>query len=130
MERRHARPATVDDYIAAYPAEVQSILQTLRAMIRDAAPEATEKISYNMPTFSLGRVIVHVGAFKTHIGLFPPVRDPDLEKLTVDYRGEKGNLRFPLDRPIPYALIGQIVSARIRDIRTKEIAKRKGKPAA
>jgi uncharacterized protein YdhG (YjbR/CyaY superfamily) len=107
----------VDDYIAAFPDEIQTILQTIRATIRNAAPEATERISYNMPTFRLKRDIVHFGAFKTHIGLFPPVREPELQALTQDYRGEKGNLRFPLDRPIPYALIGKIVQARVNGVR-------------
>jgi len=109
------KPATVDDYIATLPAEVQAILQAIRATIRDAAPEATETISYDMPTFRLGRAIVHFGAFKTHVALFPPVRDPELKRETLRYQGEKGNLRFPLDEPIPLALIRRIVEARVRD---------------
>ncbi len=123
-------PATVDEYIAGFPAEIQSILLNIRTTISEAAPEATEKISYNMPTFALKRVIVHFGAFKNHIGLFPPVRDPELKAQTLGYRGEKGNLRFPLDQPIPYALIGRIVRARVTEIREKEAARRKGKPLA
>ena len=117
MESDHKSPATVDDYIAAFPAEIQAILQTIRATIRNAAPEATEKMSYNLPTFRMKRNIVHFGAFKTHIGLFPPVKEPELQDLTRAYQGEKGNLRFPLDQPIPYALIGQIVKARVNGIR-------------
>ena len=123
MESRHRSPATVDDYIAGFPPEIQTVLQTIRSTIRGAAPDAVEKISYNMPTFFLRRVLVHFGAFKTHIGLFPPVRDPNLKSETREYRGEKGNLRFPLDQPIPYALIGKIVTARVSDIREKEAAK-------
>jgi uncharacterized protein YdhG (YjbR/CyaY superfamily) len=83
-----------------------------------------------MPTFSLASDIVHFGAFKRHIGLFPPVRDPELEAETRAYRGEKGNLRFPLDQPIPYALIGRIVAARVNEIREKEQAKRRDKQGA
>jgi uncharacterized protein YdhG (YjbR/CyaY superfamily) len=116
MEPRHTAPATVDEYIAARPAEVQSILRAIRAAIRSAAPEATERLSYGMPTFFLKRVLVHLGAFKNHIGLFPPVTDPALEGLILPYRGPKGNLRFPLDQPIPYALIGKIVTARVSAI--------------
>jgi uncharacterized protein YdhG (YjbR/CyaY superfamily) len=109
-------PATVDEYISAFPAEIRSILQEVRATIRSAAPEAVEKISYGMPTFALDREIVHFAAFKRHIGLFPPVRDPELLEATIQYRGEKGNLRFPLDQPMPLALIGRIVEARLREI--------------
>jgi uncharacterized protein YdhG (YjbR/CyaY superfamily) len=119
MELRQTAPTTVDEYIAAYPAETQSILQTIRATIRTAAPEATERLSYGMPTFFLERVLVHFGAFKNHIGLFPPVTDPALESLILAYRGPKGNLRFPLDQPIPYALIGKIVTARASAIQGK-----------
>jgi uncharacterized protein YdhG (YjbR/CyaY superfamily) len=130
MEPGHTTPSTVDEYIAAFPPEIQSILRNIRATIKGVAPEASEKISYNMPTFSLKRDIVHFGAFKNHIGLFPPIRDPELKSQTLDYRGEKGNLRFPLDRPIPYALIGKIVRARVSEIREKEVAKRRGKQGA
>ncbi len=126
MEPKRAKPTTVDEYIAAFPPEIRSILETIRATIRSAAPEARERMSYNMPTFALKRDIVHFGAFKTHIGLFPPVRDPELERETLQYRGEKGNLRFPLDRPIPYALIGKIVRARTAEVREKPAAKRTG----
>lgn len=124
METGRARPATVDDYIAAFPARIQAILEAIRATIRSSAPGAVEKISYNLPTFALGRDIVHFGAFKDHIGLFPPVRDPDLAGATREYRGEKGNLRFPLDQPIPYALIRRIVTARVNAIQGDQAAKR------
>lgn len=127
MEPRHTPPATVDEYIAVFPPDIQAILRKIRATIRGAAPEASERISYNMPTFSLERDIVHFGAFKNHIGLFPPLRDPELKSQTRDYRGEKGNLRFPLDQPIPYALIGKIVRAKVAEMREKEVAKRRGK---
>jgi uncharacterized protein YdhG (YjbR/CyaY superfamily) len=122
----HLGPAgEVDDYIAACPMETQLILQKIRATVRDCVPEATEKISYKMPTFCLGRVIVHYGAFKNHIGLFPPVRNPNLVSQTLSYRGEKGNLKFPLDQPIPYDLIGKIVQARVGEIREKQARKPK-----
>jgi uncharacterized protein YdhG (YjbR/CyaY superfamily) len=113
MGPERTKPTTVDDYIAAAPTEVRRVLREIRARIRDIVPEATERLSYGMPTFFLGGVLMHYGAFKTHIGIFPPVGDPRLEERTRAYRGEKGNLRFPLDQPIPYALIEEIAMARV-----------------
>jgi len=107
-----ADPAAVDDYIAAFPADEQDVLRTIRETIRQAAPAATERLSYQMPTFFLGKVLVHYGAFKDHIGLYPPVREPEFQDRIRPYRNEKGNLRFPLDQPIPHALIADIVKAR------------------
>ncbi|HLZ73888.1 iron chaperone [Phenylobacterium sp.] len=107
-------PTSVEGYIERCEPQVQAILRKIRATIRREAPEAAERLSYNMPTFFLGRVLVHYGAFKGHIGLFPPVREPALQDKVAPYRGEKGNLRFPLDQPIPYELIGEIVAARIK----------------
>ena len=112
-------PVSIEAYIDRYPPEVQAILREVLATIRRAAPQASERLSYNMPTFFMGRVLAHVGAFKAHIGLFPPVRDPDLQDRIAPYRGEKGNLRFPLDAPIPYDLISEIVTRRVRAIREK-----------
>jgi uncharacterized protein YdhG (YjbR/CyaY superfamily) len=108
-----ANPATVDDYISAFPAEIQRVLQDIRETIRRAAPTARERISYRMPTFALDRDIIHFGAFRGHIGLYPPVREQELQSRALSYRGEKGNLRFPLDQPIPHDLIADIVKARV-----------------
>ena len=105
--------AAIDAYIAAFPAEVRKVLQKIRGTIRKAAPAAKERLSYNMPTFSLDHDIVHFGAFKEHIGLYPPVRAPELQARVAPYRGEKGNLRFPLNQPIPYDLIADIVKSRV-----------------
>ena len=106
-----ARFASVDAYIASFPKEVQSVLKKIRATIRRALPEASERISYSIPTYRLERDVIHFGAFKRHIGLYPPVRDPALAARLSKYRGEKGNLQFPLDRPMPYALIGEIAKS-------------------
>lgn len=111
-------PATVDDYIAGFSPEVRLILQRVRETIRDAAPEAAERLSYRMPTFFQGRVLVHFGAFKDHIGLYPPVREPGLQDRVARYCGEKGNLKFPLSEPIPYDLIRDIVTARVESLST------------
>jgi len=113
--KQSTKPRSVDDYIAAFSPEVQTILQRIRLTIRNAAPAAQETISYNMPAYTLGGVLVYFAAFKKHIGLFPPVRgDARLEKAISIYAGEKGNLRFPLDQPIPYGLIERIVKFRMK----------------
>jgi uncharacterized protein YdhG (YjbR/CyaY superfamily) len=106
-------PASVDDYIAGFAEEVRQVLARVRQTIREAAPAAQERLSYRMPTYFQGKDIIHFGAFKGHIGLYPPVREPALQARVAEYRGEKGNLRFPLDRPIPYELIADIVKARV-----------------
>ena len=117
---------TVDEYIASSDAAVRPILRKIRATVREAAPGATESISYGIPTFKLGRVVVHFAAFKNHIGLYPPVKgEPRLEKAAARYAGEKGNLRFPLDEPIPYALIARIVEFRARAAKKRRLAARR-----
>lgn len=106
---------TIDAYIAPFPPEIRTILEKIRATVRKAAPRAEERISYRMPAFFQDGAVVYFAAFKKHIGLFPPVRDPALRKQASVYAGEKGNLRFPLDEPIPYALIGRIVKAQVKE---------------
>ena len=117
-------PATIDEYIALQPREVQAILRRIRATVRKAVPAAAETISYRMPAFVLDGHLVYFGAFKNHIGLYPPVRDLALLRETSVYAGEKGNLRFSLDEPIPYALIARIVEARVRENEKRMAAKR------
>ncbi len=110
------KPQTIDAYIAGFPPEVQPILQQVRATIRAAAPQAEERISYQMPAFFQDGVLAYFGGFKKHIGFYPPVTGDDaLLREAAPYAGEKGNLRFPLDRPIPYELIRRIVEARLRE---------------
>lgn len=118
-------PKTVDEYIAAFSPEVQEILEKIRSVVRDAAPGAQEAISYQMPTFKLNGVLVHFAAFKNHIGVYPPIRgDAELEEAIAPYAGEKGNLRFPLDQPIPYDLIERIAKLRVQQNLAKDLAKR------
>ena len=103
-------PTNIDEYIAAFSPEVKSILKKIRLTIRNTAPEAQETISYRIPTFTLSGALVYFAAFKSHIGFYPPVKgDARLEKAISGYMGEKGNLRFPIDQPIPYHLIERIV---------------------
>jgi uncharacterized protein YdhG (YjbR/CyaY superfamily) len=120
-----APASDVDAYIAAFAPPVQALLHKIRATIREAAPGAEEKISYRMPSFTLDGALVYYAAFKNHIGLYPPVRgDAKLMHDIAPYAGEKGNLRFPLDTPIPYALIARIVKARMRENRERAAARR------
>jgi uncharacterized protein YdhG (YjbR/CyaY superfamily) len=113
------RPAkTIDEYIDRCAPEAQPILRRIRATIAKAAPDATETISYGVPAFKIRRIVVYFAVFTHHIGLYPPVRgDAAIEKAAATYAGEKGNLRFPLDRKIPYGLIARIVKFRVRQSR-------------
>jgi uncharacterized protein YdhG (YjbR/CyaY superfamily) len=116
VKNRRSPPKNINEYIASCSPEVQSILQKIRSTIRKAAPDAEEKISYQMPTFALKGNLIHFAAFKNHIGLYPPVKgDEKLQAETSRYKGPKGNLKFPLDEPIPYALISRIVKFRVKE---------------
>lgn len=112
--RRELR--NVDEYIAGCAPEVRAVLRKLRATIKRAAPpEAAELISYRMPAFRLHGILIYFAAFKSHIGVFPPVRgDVKLQAAAAKYAGPKGNLRFPLNAPIPYALVARIVKFRAK----------------
>jgi uncharacterized protein YdhG (YjbR/CyaY superfamily) len=113
-------PGTVEEYIAGFAPDVQVILEKIRQSVKAAAPEAKEIISYRMPAFKLNGALVYFAAFNKHIGLFPPVRgDANLKRAVKPYAGKKGNLQFPLDKPIPYALIRRIVKARVLATRNK-----------
>jgi uncharacterized protein YdhG (YjbR/CyaY superfamily) len=110
-----AAAASIDEYIAAFPPEVRAILERIRRTIRKAAPKAQEAISYRIPAFKLNGTLVYFAAFKNHIGFYPPIRgDAKIQKAASAYAGEKGNLRFPLDEPIPYGLIERIVKLRVK----------------
>lgn len=109
------KPANIDDYIAGFEPDVRAILERIRDTIRRAAPDARETISYGIPAFRQKRILVYFAAFKAHIGFYPPIRgDAKLEAAAARYAGEKGNLRFPLDEPMPYALIGRLTKLRVR----------------
>lgn len=128
--KRPAPPTTIDEYIAGCSPRAQSILHRVRQTVRDAAPEAEELISYRMPAFRLGGMLVYFAAFKNHLGLYPPVRgDARLEAALAPYAGEKGNLRFALDQPIPFALIKRIIKLRVRQLEEAAAPVRR-KPAA
>jgi len=98
-----------DEYIKTFPKDVQTILEKIRQTIKRAVPEAQETISYQIPTFKLkGSSLVHFAAFRKHIGLYPPA-PKEFKKELSSYEGPKGNLKFPIDKPIPYDLVRRIV---------------------
>lgn len=110
-----ATSASIDAYIAALPLPARKVMSKIRATIAAAAPDAQEVISYRMPAFAQQGILLYFAAFTGHIGIYPPVRgDARLEKALSAYAGPKGNLRFPLDRPIPYGLIKRIVTLRVK----------------
>ena len=107
---------TIDEYIATFPMNVQSILQELRQTIRDATPEAKEGISYQIPVFKLNGNLVWFAAFKNHIGFYPRVSAIEAfrDKLSA-YEISKGTVKFPINGPIPFDLIKEIVRFRVKE---------------
>ncbi|HEX2362905.1 MAG TPA: DUF1801 domain-containing protein [Jiangellaceae bacterium] len=103
---------TIDEYIASFPDDVQTVLRKVRQTIRDAVPEADEAISYQIPTFRLdGRYLVYFAGWRSHISVYPiPETDEALEKELAPYRSGKGTLKFPLDKPVPYELIERVAA--------------------
>jgi uncharacterized protein YdhG (YjbR/CyaY superfamily) len=119
-------PTTIDEYIRGFRPKVQAILRKIRSTIREAAPDAEEKISYRMPAFAQGGILIYFAAFKEHIGIYPPVRgDEKLDRLLSQYKGPKGNLKLPLDEPIPYGLLHKIVKLRVKQQPNKLRSRRK-----
>ena len=115
----------IDGYISKFPDEVQAILEKVRATISQAAPDAKEVISYQMPAFKQHGILVYFAAWKQHIGLYPPISgDKAVEKAVARYAGPKGNLQFPLEEPIPFKLIERIVKLRLKQNTAKAAAKR------
>ncbi len=115
----------VSAYIAAFPPDVQAVLERIRRAARAAAPAAEELISYRVPALRQGGILIYFAAFKSHIGVFPPVSgDPELEKELAPWAGPKGNLRFPLDRPFPYGLIARIVRLRVEQVAARATARK------
>ena len=124
METKKA--TTIDEFIATYPKETQLLLDKMRATIQKAAPQATETINYGIPTFLLNGNLVHFSAFKKHIGFYPaPSGILAFRKELSKYKGAKGSVQFPLDKPLPLALISRIVKFRVKENMSKEKIKRK-----
>jgi uncharacterized protein YdhG (YjbR/CyaY superfamily) len=108
---------TIDEYIRTFPTNTQNILEKMRQTIKEAAPEAVEAISYQMPTFKLnGKNLVYFAAFKNHIGFYPiPSGIEAFKKELSPYKQGKGSVQFPLDKPIPYDLVEKIVKYRVKE---------------
>ncbi|MBL8165537.1 MAG: DUF1801 domain-containing protein [Anaerolineae bacterium] len=128
MDKNKPTFTTIDEYIAAFPENVQAILQELRATIKAAAPDASEKISYQMPTFYLQGNLVHFAAYPKHIGFYPAPRGIEaFEDELSQYKGGKGSVQFPIDQPLPLDLISRIVRSRVEDNLRNAGAKRRTK---
>lgn len=124
MPDSRSNPRAVDDYIKAQPVKTQNVLRSIRATIASAAPQATQTINYGIPTFQLNGNLVHFAAFEKHIGFYPtPSGILAFRKELSKYVTAKGSAQFPLDRPMPLALIKRIVKFRVKE--QQEIASRK-----
>ena len=118
----------IDKYIIGFPLDVQEILNKVRTTIRESAPDAEETINYGIPTFTLKGNLVHFAAFKNHIGFYPtPSGIEKFKKELSAYERAKGSVKFPLDKPIPYALISKIVKFRVKENLERTEAKGKKK---
>lgn len=126
IESGRVKFSNIDEYIALFQEDVQKKLQDLRAVIKAAAPGVVETISYKIPTFDLnGRHLVHFGAWKSHIALYPTSSGTRVfERELEGYKAEKGTIQFPMDKPLPLELIGRIVKFRVEEekVRAKKIS--------
>lgn len=108
------KPGNVNEYIAQFPLETQAVLNEIRAIIRKAAPKATEIISYGMPAYKMTHILVYFAAYKKHIGFYPTGKGIEAFKEEFgDYKWSKGAVQFPLDKPLPFKLITRIVKYKI-----------------
>jgi uncharacterized protein YdhG (YjbR/CyaY superfamily) len=113
-------PKSIDHYIARFPKDVQALLTKMRVTIQRAAPQATEKISYAIPTFYLKGNLVHFAAFKAHVGFYPTSSGIiAFKKELAGYKTSRGAVQFPFDRPLPLALVTRIVKFRVKEIRAE-----------
>lgn len=129
MEENKITLKTIDEYILQFSPEVQETLQSLRKVIKEAAPDAEEKISWQMPTFALHGNLVHFAAFKKHIGFYPGANGIETFKQKIsEYKSSKGAVQFPIEKPLPYDLISEIVRFRVvENIKAAEIKPSKKK---
>ncbi len=126
MSTKQTAPKTIDEYLAGFPSDVQEILEQIRLTIKKAAPQAAETIKYQMPTFVLNGNLVSFGLYTQHIGLYPvPAGTRKFQKEIAPYRSAKSTIRFPLNEPIPFDLISQLVKFRVKENLTRAEAKRK-----
>ena len=125
MKESQDKYASIDEYIAQFPPDVQEKLQEMRRLIKETAPAAQEAISYQMPTFKLHGNLVHFAAFKNHIGFYPAPSGIDaFEAELAPYRTGKGTIQFPLDQPIPAELVQKVVRYRVAENEARAARKR------
>jgi len=114
LKRSRKEFTSIDEYIRSFPPEIQKLLNEVRGAIKATAPDAIEKISYHIPTFYLNGNLVHFAAFKNHIGFYPTSSGISAFKDELkEYKSAKGSVQFPLDKPMPIALIKRIVKYRV-----------------
>ncbi len=119
-------PTTIDEYIAGFPDEVQALLETIRATVREAAPEAKEVIKYQIPTFTFKGNLLSFAAYKSYISFYPaPLGEASFQEALRPYASGKATARFPLDQPLPLDLIREMVHFRVKEMVEKDEAKRK-----
>ena len=114
-------PKDIDDYIRSFPKESQALLQEIRDTIKKAAPGAEERISYGIPAFNLNnRYLIYFAGFKNHVSMYPAPRESEAFKNKLaEYKGGKGTVQFPLDKPLPIGLITQIVKFKVKENKEK-----------
>ena len=123
------KPKNTDEYISSFPPATQKILQQIRATIKKIAPKAEEAISYGIPVFNLnGTYLVYFAGFKNHVSIYPAPRGKDeFKEILSAYKGGKGTVQFPLDKPVPFNLITKIVKFRMKENSSKKTAPMKRK---
>jgi len=121
MHGSRKQSKTIDGYISSFPKNVRDTLEELRRVIRELAPEAEETIDYGIPTFKLNGNLVHFAAFKNHIGFYPtPSAIEAFKKELAPYNQAKGSVQFPLDKPIPFDVVKEIVKFRVKENQAKK----------
>lgn len=116
MDPKRSAATTIDDYMTEFPPETREVLEELRALIKTAAPEATETMSYAIPTFDLNGHLVHFAGYERHIGFYPaPSGIAAFKEELKPYKTAKGSVQFPLDQPLPMDLIRRMVEYRVEE---------------
>lgn len=122
-----AKFKTVDEYLSALPTKTKTILKVLRKTIKQAAPQAEELISYNIPAYKLNGLLIYFAAWKEHVSIYPRTSGMEkaFKKELSGYEGSKGTVKFPINRPIPFSLISKIVKFRVQENLAKSRTKAK-----
>jgi uncharacterized protein YdhG (YjbR/CyaY superfamily) len=118
------KPKSVDEYIAGYPGETESMLRQMRVIIKETVPKAEEVISYNMPAYKLNGILVWFAGQSHHIGFYPKARAIEVfQKELAQYHTSRGTVRFPLDKPLPVKLIKKMLKFRVAENLKKELSR-------